>query len=182
MKQQNYQQDERQQLITTKAIAAAGIFMLLCLFAATVYRIVTTDNIGWEFFAMLGACAVIVIARRVMGDVEPPRGINDRFLPTGNTKQEKRFRVKHYVLKSIVFASAFAVMDVLLIAFGKDDVSDYELAQVIFPQLSKATTIIITAAIAFVGMFLVSVVCDYLVGEHQVRQYNQMLRDLEDEE
>ena len=175
--------DERQSQITQKSIVVAFIFLIICLFVATVYQIATTGDVGWELFGIIGASAVILISRRLMGDVEQPLDYKNRPLPTGSTKAEKLVRCKNYAVGSAIFGLTFAVMDILLIAFGKDEVTDYDLAQVIFPHLSRELTIAVTAVIAFVSMFLISFAFDYLVGEFfKVKRYNKMLQKLDAEE
>ena len=175
--------DERQSQITNKAIVFGFIFLVVCLLVATVYKIVTTGEAGWELFAIVGASAVILIARRLMGDVEQPKDYKDRPLPTGNTKAERFTRIKNYVVNSTIFGAVFGVMDILLVAFSENEVSEYKLAEVIFPNLSYGLTIAVTAVLAFLTMFVVSFVFDYLVGEFfKVKRYNKMIAELETEE
>ena len=175
--------DERQNQILLKAIVCGFIFLIACLFIATIWQIATTGDAGWELFGIIGASAVILIARRVMGDVEQPLDYRNRPLPTGNTKHERLVRCKSYAVGSAIFALAWAVMDILLIGFGSEEVTDFDLAQVIFPSLSREATIAVTAVIAFVTMFLISFLFDYLVGEfYKVRRYNRMLAQLDREE
>lgn len=83
---------------------------------------------------------------------------------------------------SVYFGLAFAVMDVLLIAFGENDAVDQELAELIFPELDKGATIAVTAIISFVSMFLVSFVFDYIIGEWKVKRYNKLMAQLDAEE
>ena len=45
----NNQMDERQILITTKALAWAFVFLFTCTIAAMFYNIITTGEAGWEF-------------------------------------------------------------------------------------------------------------------------------------
>lgn len=175
--------DERQSQITQKSIVFAFVFLIICLFVATIYKIVTTGDAGWELFAIVGASAVILIARRLMGDVEQPLDYKNRPLPTGNTKPERMARIKNYVVNSTIFGAVFGVMDIVLMLFSENEVSDYKLTQVIFPNLSEGLTLAITAVVAFVTMFVVSFVFDYLVGEFfKVRRYNKMIAELENEE
>ena len=175
--------DERQNGITQKAMIFGYLFLVLCLFVATIYQIATTGDVGWELFGIIGSAAVILIARRLMGDVEQPLDYKNRPLPTGSSKADRLTRCKSYAFDSLWFGLAFAVGDILLISFGAEDVTDYDLAQVIFPSLSKGATVAVTAVIAFVSMFLVSFVCDYLVGEYfKVRRYNKMIAQLDAEE
>ena len=175
--------DERQSQITQKAIVYGYIFLIVCLLTATIYRIVTTGDAGWELFAIIGSVVVVLISRRLLGDVEQPLDYKNRPLPTGSSKAERITRCKNYAVNSTVFGLTFAVMDMLLIAFAEHESSDYELAQIIFPGLSKGITIAVTAVIAFVSMFLVSFVFDYLVGEHfKIKRYNKMMAQLDAEE
>ena len=175
--------DERQNQITQKSIVFAFVFLVVCLLAATIYKIVTTGDAGWELFAIIGASAVILISRRLMGDVEQPLDYKNRPLPTGNTKLEKRARIKNYAVNSTIFGLVFGVMDIVLMLFSENEVSDYKLTQVIFPNLSEGLTLAITAVLAFVTMFVVSFVFDYLVGEFfKVKRYNKMIAELDKDE
>ena len=175
--------DERQSQITLKACLCGFIFLIACLFIVTIYQIATTGDVGWELFGIMGASAVILIARRVMGDVEQPLDYKNRPLPTGDSKADRMARIKHYAVGSTIFGLAWAVMDVLLIGFGSEEVTDFDLAQMLFPSLSREATIAVTAVIAFVSMGLISFLFDYLVGEYyKVRRYNRMLAQLDQEE
>lgn len=174
--------DERQQQITARAILWGFLFLVACLIAATVYRIITTGDAGWELFAIVGAAGVILLARRIMGDVEQPLDYANRPLPLGSTKAERLARCRHYAIGSVFFGAAFGLMDILLIAFGENENSEYELAQLIFPKLSTELTIAITAVIAFVIMFAVSFLFDYLVGEWKVKRYTRMIAQLDAQE
>ena len=175
--------DERQNQILLKAIAWGFAFLILCMFVATIWHIAATGDAGWELFGIVGASAVILIARRVMGDVEQPLDYRNRPLPTGNTRADRRVRCKSYAVGSAIFGLVWAVMDVLLITFGSEEGTDFDLAQMIFPNLSRGATIAATALITFTTMFLVSFVFDYLVGEYyRIRRYNRMLAQLDREE
>ncbi len=172
--------DERQKSITQKAICNAFFFLIACMFVATIYRVSTTGDCGWELFGIFGAALVILISRRVMGDIEQPLDIRNRPLPTGNTKSEKLARIRNYLAGSSLFGAACAVGDILLVSFGENEVSEYELAELIFPSLSKELTIALTALIAFAVSFLLSYLFDYCIGEfYTLKRYNKMLRQLE---
>lgn len=173
--------DERQQQINCRAMANAGIFLGLCICASMIYKMVTADSMGWEFFAILGACVVVIISCRVMGDVEQPKDIMNRPLPVSDSKQDRRARKINYAIQSGLFALGFMVMDILLVGFGKS-VVDYELATVFFSSLGKGMTIAVTAVIALVFSFVGSYIIDYLVGEHAVKKYNKMLAQLDAED
>ncbi len=175
--------DERQQAITLKAIAFGGIFVVLCMIVAIAVDIVNTGDVGWEFWALIGASLVMLISRRVMGDVEAPKDMFNRPLPTGDSKEDRRERKKDYALQSLVFASAFAVMDLVLAGFGVEDLSDLEFIQAVLPSANHVTAVAVTVVFAFVSMFAVSYVCEYLIGEqYKVKTYNRMMAELDCEE
>ena len=150
---------------------------------ATIYKIVTTSEAGWELFAIIGSALVMLIARNIMGDIEQPTDYKNRPLPTGSSKPERIARIKNYAVGSFFFGLTFAVMDVLLMFFGEKELTDMELTEVIFPSLGKGATITVTAVITFVSMFIISFIFDYLIGEfYKVKRYNKMIAELDDEE
>lgn len=186
MKKQNNQNnvlDERQMQIRSKSTLATLVFVLTCLIIAMIYRVATTDEIGWEFWVIIGACLVSVISNRFFGDIEEPKDIFGKPLPLGNSREDKMARIKDYVLQSGIFALACMAMDIILIVKGRDDVTDMEVAEMIFPNLGRTETIIVTAVIAFVSMFAISFICEYFIGEKfKVKRYNKLMAELDAEE
>ena len=174
--------DERQQQINTKAIAAGGIFMAACVAVAMVWRVAVSESLGWEFWAILGACLVVIFTRRILGDVQPPKSIMDKPLPTGSSREDRNFRKRDYAFKSLIFAGTCAVMDVVLVWAGKEDIADLELVKMLFPRLNMTLLVVLSAVLAFVVTFGISWLCEYLVGENEVRRYNRMLAQLDAEE
>lgn len=183
MKQTNNVIDERQQLINLKVCTAAGIFLALCLCVSMGYKLYTTGDIDWEFWALFGACLVAVIARRVFGDIEQPKSIGGKLLPTGSSKAEKRARRIDYALRSLEFAVVCTVMDILVVTTGRDEITDYEIAKTLFPTLGETETVVLIAVVSFVIAFIVSYIFDYIVGEKfKVKKYNKMIAELDGED
>lgn len=179
----NEQLDERQVLIGQKAVGFAGIFLMICMGVATVYNIATKDSPGWEFWALIGACFVIIISKRILGDIEQPKSITGKLLPTDSSKKSKFIRIKDYCMQSVVFGLACAVMDILLMLFGEHDFVDAQLTEIIFPSLSKFPTVIITALLAFASAFIISFISEFIIGEfYKIKKYNKMLSTFEDDE
>ncbi len=178
-----YIPDERQMQIRGKSAVVALVFVLICLGVATVYRIVTTDNIGWEFWVILASLAVMLIAGRIFGDIEAPKDIFGKPLPLGNSKEDKKARKKDYFLRSVYFALGMTVMEIILITTGEFELTDMDVAEAIFPNLGRGATIAVTVVIAFVSMFIISYVCDYIIGEKfKVKRYNALMAKLDAEE
>jgi membrane protein YdbS with pleckstrin-like domain len=183
MKQQTEVMDERQKQITTQAVTNGFIFLVVCMVIAMVFDIAKTGDVGWELWGLIGASVVIIISRRIMGDVEQPKDIWNRPLPTGSSKQDRNARKKNYAADSAIFALVCAGMDILLMSAGAEDTADYELTVLLFPNLEKWVAVAVSAVIAFVSMFIISYIFDYLIGEKfTVKRYNKMIAELDSEE
>ena len=179
----NNQMDERQVQINIKAMAWGYFFLGLCLIAAMIYNIITTESLGWEFWALIGGCLVTIIARRFLGDVEQPRDIHNRPLPTGSSKEDRRLRHKNYAKESLCFAGGCTALTLLLISFGKDDTADLQLTQLLFPELNHWIAVAISAVLSFTATFVFSYIVDYLVGEFfTLRRYHKMIAQLEEDD
>lgn len=180
---ENNQMDERQVQINLKAMCFGGGFMTLCAIISMICKLVATQSLGWEFFALIGACAVIGIASHMMGDIEQPKDLFKRPLPTGSTKEERNLRKKNYALESLIFATACTVMDVLLFTFGQTETADLSLTQYLFPGLHTITAVALSAVFSFAVTFGLSYLFDYLYGEKfKVARYNKMIRELDSDD
>ena len=173
--------DERQKQIEYRAMSIAGIFLMICVAIAMVYKVIKTDNIGWEFWVFFGALIILSLSKRIFGDIEQPKSIIGKDLPVGNLKEEKKVRKMNYAIESAIFAFAYSMIDILLVILGKEDITDYELTSLFFPNLNNEMTIVLTALISFVVMFVISFVLEYIVGENKVKKYNEMLEKLEED-
>ena len=186
MKQKNNNtniMDDRQTQINDKSLAFAGIFTLICLIIATIVRVVRTDNIGWEFFAALGYCVVFIICNRIYGNIEQPKDIFGRLLPTGNSKNEKNARKRDYALGSLLLAAFYTVLDIIFFTSGEEAVADFEFTEKLFPGLSNIGVIAATAVSSFVLSFIIFYIVDCLIGEKiKVRRYNKMIAELNEED
>lgn len=183
MKNKNNVPDERQKEIYRKSCCAAYIFLVLCVGASLIHKVITTESMSWEFWALIGCCLVTLIAKRVLGDIEEPKSIWGKPLPTGNSKQDRRARKKDYAQGSLFFALGMTVGDILLVSTGTNDLEELELAEYLFPSLDRIPTIAITALLAFAGAFVVSYVFEYIVGEKfKVARYSKMISELDAED
>lgn len=174
--------DERQMQINTKAVAFGGIFLAVCVAVSMIVRLVRTEELGWEFWALLGMSGVIVAAGYFQGDVEQPKSISGKVLPTGSSAGERKLRNKDYAIRALIFAGTFSALDALVLAFSENENSEFQLAQALFPNLSLPMAVVVGTVIGFAGMFLISYGIDWLVGEKfKVKRYNQMIASLEEE-
>lgn len=94
--------------------------------------------------------------------------MKNRHLPIGKSQSDKMRCCKNYPVHGVIFGLTFAVMDILLFIFGENDVFDMELTQFIFPHLNKEMTIVVTAIIVFLTLFVISFVFDFIIGEYYI--------------
>lgn len=183
-KKQNYAVvDERQKQIRSKAGVVSGAFLLICIIISGIYNIAVTGDPGWELWALIGYPIVFGISCHFLGDIEQPRDVMGRPLPVGKSPSDKKARMKNYVLESVIFALACAVMDVILIGFGANDITEFELVKKIFPNMTHIPVVIITSVFSFIIMFLMSLLVEYLVDEKfRVPKYNKTMEALQNDD
>ncbi len=175
--------DERQSQIVQKASANGYIFLIIYLVVVSFYKIITGGEPILEILGIFGSAIVVIVSRRLMGDVEQPTDYLNRPLPTGSSKEEKSKRFKNYIVKSISFGLTFAVMDTALLLFGEIDFMEFEFITSTFPNLNKVAIIALSAAMVFAGGFIASIIFEYFIGEYyDVRRYNKMIAELDKEE
>lgn len=180
--QNNNLPDERQMQITNRALANVGIFMLVLLTAVFFYKLVVYEAFSWEGAAVLIAVIIIHITQRVMGEVERPKDVLNKPMPLGNSKKDKTKRKISYALESAIYALGFAVADILLVASGKDDLSEPEIAEKLFANVGETGIIIITAVVSFIISFAVFYIIEYILSERKVKRYNALMAKLDAED
>ncbi len=147
------------------------------------YKIFTGGEPIIEILGIFASAVVVIVSRRLMGDVEQPTDYWNRSLPTGSSKEEKSTRFKNYIVKSVLFGLSFAVMDTALLLFGEIDFMEFEFITSTFPNLNKGAIIALSAAMVFAGGFIASIIFEYFIGEYyDVKRYNKMIAKLDEEE
>ncbi len=95
-----------------------------------------------------------------------PKNIWGKPLGTGQTKKDKKRRLKHYLFDSAIFAIIMAVFDIVAIFVAANktvfDITDYYI-------LNFILTVLLTSII----LFFISFILDYLVGERAVKKHNK---------
>lgn len=174
--------DERQKLIGLKTARVVLVFLLACLFAAMIVRLVRTDDLGWEFWALIGSCAVGAVTNRLLGNVEVPKSLLGKPLPTGNSRKDRVARCKNHLLESLIFSLACTAVDGIAIFFFAPD--DEPVLPVQWAsELNGTTGKLVVVASTFVIMLVVSFVVEYLIVEKiKLKQYNKMLADLDEDD
>jgi ABC-type Fe3+ transport system permease subunit len=175
--------DERQNQIVQKAFANGYVFLVVYLIGIILYKFATDGDPIWELIGVLASALIVVVSRRLMGDIEQPVDYLNRPLPTGSSKPEKQKRFKSYLINSIMFGLGFAVMDVILLLSVGYDFLEHEVIKEILPNVNNTLTIALSAIAVFAAGFIVSFIFEYLIGEcYEVKRYNKMISQLDKEE
>ena len=174
--------DERQEEISRRAWNLAGAFLALCLVIAVICNLILTRDPGWELFALIGGCFVFLIANKKLGNIQAPKSWIGKELPTGDSPEEKSTRRSSYLLNSLLISGTFTVMEILMMAFGKDELAELEMVKSLIPNGSYGLLVTITALLTFVIFFGISFSVNYLYHEkYELKAYRKMLSDLEED-
>ena len=174
--------DERQQGITGKALNFAGAFLALCMVIAVVCDLILSGEPGWELFALIGSCFVFLIANKKLGNIQPPKSWCGKDLPTGDSPEERALRRKDYFIDGLFTGGIFAIMEVLLFLFGKEDLTELEIVKSLFPRGNFGLWVTVTVLLTFVIFLCISFAVNYLYHEkYELKAYRKMLSDLEEE-
>lgn len=158
--------DERQE----QAIGNSGVVITLITFfyllIEITYKYVSTKDIlscNWEIVLLIIMSAVFAVANRKQKELNLPKSILGRPLPTEETKTAHKRRVISYFLEALCFAVGMTVFTVTFSLMGVEEVYS-----------------ILLLGLEFVGLFIVSFVLDYIWGEHLCKKYNQWLRTIDE--
>jgi hypothetical protein len=174
--------DERQKQINNKAMSVSWLFLTACVLFQLVYKMLHDASWFWELIILYAAFGIVALVRRLMGDIQCPRGITNKPLPTGNTKDDKRKRHIDYLLEAILFSGIFTLMLVPVFAFSSTSNDTLVIQIFSFGGTYNAVSVVVVCAIAF---FIVAAAVGYLscflVKEEEIKKYNQMCAELENE-
>ena len=174
--------DERQKEIAGKALNLAGGFLALCMVIAVACDLIIKGETGWEFFALIGACFVFLIANKVMGNIEAPKSWCGKTLPVGDQPEEKATRRNSYLMNALLIGGTFTVMEGILLLLGKDDLAELDMVQTLIPNGDYGLLVAITVSLTFVIFFGISFLVNFLYHEkYELKAYRKMLADLDED-
>jgi hypothetical protein len=158
--------DERQ----TQSIGnAGGIITLITVFYLLIeitYKYVSTKDIlscSWEIILLIIISVVFIVANRKEKELNLPKSIFGRILPTEKTKAAHKTRVISYFFKSLSLAVSLIFFTVIFSLLGVEEVYPIPLL-----------------VLQFAGIFIIFFVLDYIWGEHLCKKYNQWLKNIDE--
>lgn len=97
-----------------------------------------------------------------------PKNWYGRTLNTSMTKEGKSKRFKAYLWEALGFASVMTMLDITAQLFGTDEMLIFEFTS------NGSVNSILSCAIGFAVMFVISLIGDTISGELAVRKYNKI--------
>lgn len=161
----NHKLDERQQQIQLKTFHILGIFFLISIGFMGFYKMYKYNIVPYEFYIILIAFLILYFVPYLYNDIPHPQDTKGNYLPTSSNSTDIKVRIKHYIQRSFEFSLYFSILDILLLHINK-----LTLNNVFF------LTLLFTIGISFCIAFILN----YLLGEFQIKKYNKLLKELDE--
>ncbi|MBQ1371409.1 MAG: hypothetical protein IIY70_00630 [Oscillospiraceae bacterium] len=176
--------DEREQLIWLKSMGRAYLFLQLCLMGLCYYHFATSNDSAafLEFAALMASLLVVLISQRFQGEVDTPSDHFGKPLPVGKTALDRRSRYKAYLKGALLMDFLFALLGGLSSAVGVQPQPARELVKELLPGLGSALEILAAGVLTFAVILPFLYLVWALLGEYQVRRYNQKMARLDRED
>lgn len=175
MKNKKTNSDER----TLKNTGTAAVITLVLIWVALlVIGIVKTVKYGAEstteeILLFLGSLLVFLIFKHRKEDVDLPVSFLGNPLPTGLGGEDKKARIKAYIIDSLANGAILTALNITLNRINRNfNFTVIELG-------SPTSTVIINALIDLAVMGVVFMVINYTWGEHNIKKYNKILEEYE---
>jgi hypothetical protein len=158
--------DERQERSIGNAGGIISLITFFYLLIEITYKYVSTKDIlscNWEIVLLIIILFIFTVATRKQKELNLPKSIFGRTLPTEKTKAARKNRVISYSLSSLFFAVSIIVLTVVFSLLGVEEVYS-----------------ILFLSLEFVGLFIISFILDYVLGEHRCKKYNHWLETIDE--
>jgi len=174
--------DERQKLINYKAMSVGWLFLMAYVLFQLVYKIIRDEGFILELIIVYAGFGIVSLVRRIIGDIQCPRGITNKPLPTGNTKEDKRKRHIDYLLEGMMFSGIITLMLVSVFIFSSTPNDTLVIEIFSFGGTYNAVSVFIACAIAFfIVLTAIGYWACYMDKEQKIKEYNRMCEELENE-
>lgn len=163
--------DERQELNAGKAAMIVLMLVVLVALGIVVWDYLADDEVtnGWAVATMLGAGGLFVVLNHLFG-AEAPKTVTGRELPTGSTPEEKKERLRSYLVSALALSAALTVIGLGALLLGDRTAMDF------LPTFMAGTAgLVATAAVSLVAEVAVFFGINYLVGEAQARSVEKQI-------
>ena len=177
MKNKNVNSDER----TAKNTGAAAVITLALVWVALIiigiYKTVKfgAESTTEEILIFLGSLLVFLIFKHRKEDVDLPESFLGKPLPTGLRGEDKKLRIKSYIVDSLINGGILTVLNISLNKINPN----FSFTTIDFSN--SVLTILINGAIDLIVLSAVFMLINYIWGEHNIKKYNKLIEDDEED-
>lgn len=151
-------------------INAVFIAIILLTAAISIYKYIKykeTANLTIEITLLIFTFLIYIIYILTAKKIFVPETLTGKPLPLSQDKTSKKLRIKSYIIKSLVFASAITIFDVLTRVLDKD----YQ--DLLIFSLDNTKNKILSILILFLTSFIISIILEGTIGELTIKKYDK---------
>lgn len=145
-------------------------FLIVILLGCAVYKYVVYKNfesITFEITLLIFVFLVYVFYALMLRRMLLPESLTGRKLPISENANDKKIRFKNYVVKSVMFAVVFSLLDISARLFMDNYKNFFN-----FESLGSIFNVIANIFVLFLIAFIVSLFLESIIGEIAVKKYN----------
>ena len=159
--------DEMQQKVVGDAGVVCTVITFIYLLVECVYKYIKTKDIfscTWELGLLILISLIFYIFVSRIKEMNVPKTFLGRKLPTDKSKESKKKRIISYLIEALAFSIALSVITFGFSKIGVDAVSNIDIL------------------IEAVGLFVVAMGINFIVGEYSCNKYELWKKSLDDED
>lgn len=159
--------DEMQQKVVGDAGVICTVVTFIYLLVECVYKYVKTKDIfscTWELGLLILISLILYVFVSRIKEMSIPKTVLGRKLPTDKSKESKKKRIISYLVEAATFSIALAIITFVFSKMGVEVVSNMNIL------------------IETLGLFVVAMVINFIVGEYSCNKYEIWKKSLDDED
>ena len=156
---------------TAAVITLAVIWAALLIIGAVKTVKYGAESITEEMIFFLGSLVLFLILKHRGDDVDLPESFLGKPLPDSLSKEDKRARLKAYVIDSLINGAFLAALNVTLNRINPN------FHYTFIPFSGAVLSVILNFVIDALVLFAVFMLVNYFWGEHNVKKYNKMMEE-----
>ena len=173
MKHKTVTFDERTLKNTGTAAVITLALVWVALLGIGIYKSIKygVESTTEEILIFLGSLLIFLILKHRKDDVDLPQTFFGKPLPTGLQGEDKKVRVKAYIVDSLLNSIILGTLNITLNRINP--AFNFTIIALNSPFL----TILINAVVDLAVLFTVFMLLNYIWGEHNVKKFHKMMEE-----
>lgn len=160
---------------TAAVITLAVIWVALIIIGVVKTVKYGAESITEEMIIFLGSVLLFLIMKHRGDDVDLPESFLGKPLPDSLSGEDKAARLKAYAIDSLINGAFLASLNIILNRINRN------FSYTFIPFSGGILSIVLNFVIDTLVMFAVFMLVNYLWGEHNVKKYNKMMEENEED-